>query len=171
MVYEVGDEITVKPDRLGKEGDPIANLNGYTVIVQGGTLHEENTLEIVHVNQGVIFTEIAPTAPKRKDIVVDKEEEFEQEFVVINRANMAIKDWELNDGDTIAELNPDYPEKMKCINAVKKEVLDREIEDWEDIPPNEIYPLIKKEGVDWWNFPENRLEKTGSVRRDSNYSQ
>lgn len=169
MKYEVGDEITVEPKMYGDEGDAIAYLDDQIVIVQGGKVGQEYTLQIEHISEGAIFTEYVPTAARRKDIVQDHHNEFQGEYVVINRGRMTISDWELEQGDTIADLNPEYPAKMKVINIVNKSKLDEKLEGWEDMPPNDIYPKIKDEGIKWVNLPEHRLEKTGSERSDSTY--
>lgn len=159
MNVEEGDEIEVEPYKYGKEGDAIASYNDHYVMVRGGKPGETYKLEIDHINQGIIFTELVPTAPRTGDIVEDTEDSDRKEYVVIHRTSMRVKDWEKTDGTTIADHNPDYHEESKNIAVVRTDFMEEQLPEWKEMKLSDIYPeVLEKDGLNWVNFPENRLK-------------
>ncbi len=82
-----------------------------------------------------------------------------QTAVVLKTPDKTISEWEVGNGYTVADNNPDYdPDEPVVVVAFKKDLNDR-WPDWTDTDPDDLYPEACDNGVKWYAFPESRLMK------------
>ena len=91
------------------------------------------------------------------DIVHDTEADEPIALVVVNVPGLELIEWELEDGDTLAEKTPKYPDDDEVIVVVPLDVLEGYIPDWDEREvPIPIEDLVEDE-VPFAPFPALQL--------------
>ncbi|QIB76505.1 hypothetical protein G3I44_14160 [Halogeometricum borinquense] len=113
------------------------------------------------------------------DIVYDRdrvdEDEVEEEdtslFVVVNLPEASIAEWEVDDGETVADRDPHYPPTDDVVVVVERDVLDEEIPSWDEREAELPLEALDEAGVAYTPYPSLRLRLyEPSHLRDSTFS-
>lgn len=94
------------------------------------------------------------------DTVLDREQDDEEELIVVKQSNRPIRDIPIDDGsETVADVNPEYDEYDDAVFCVYKDGLLRKLS---SVPDN-IEDFMKTgkfaiEDVDAYAFPSKRLK-------------
>jgi hypothetical protein len=93
------------------------------------------------------------------DRVVDTEDEEPNTAIVVLTPNAEATDWEVEDGDTVADYNPSYDADEYVVIVVFEEDLEDWWEDWHQHKADELFDEICERGHKFYAFPEGRLSE------------
>ncbi|MDY6780028.1 MAG: hypothetical protein SV760_05700, partial [Halobacteria archaeon] len=93
------------------------------------------------------------------DRVFDREGEVgdRSSAVVVLTPDMTTEEWEVEDGETVADRNPEYGDEPVVIVGFEDD-LDEWWTGWRDVPDGELFEEMKERGHKFYAFPESRLE-------------
>ena len=97
------------------------------------------------------------------DRVVDKESEDEKTAVVVLKPDATVSDWEVNNGETVADHNPGYDEGSPVVVVAFVEDLDEWWEGWREHEPYELFDGMCERGHKFYAFPRGRLRRLGGL--------
>jgi len=97
------------------------------------------------------------------DVVLDREGNDPDEAVVVNTPATPAEEWEVRyDERTVADDNPDYPADDPVVIVVYRDTLVEDQPHYCGVKPIPISTL-NEDGVQWYAFPESRLEYVGRM--------
>jgi len=79
--------------------------------------------------------------------------------VVILLPDTTITGWEVQEGTTVADMNPDYPGDSEVVLVTFEDDLDEWWPEWRDCDPSNLFEEICDRGHKFYAFPAPRLEK------------
>ncbi len=91
------------------------------------------------------------------DRVVDQESDDQSLAVVINKPNMTTSNWEVRDGDTVADLNPRYSSHDAVVLVAFEEDLDEWWPEWQEVEEDDLFEEMKERSHKFYAFPKSRL--------------
>lgn len=97
------------------------------------------------------------------DEVVDREADDPKNAVVVLTPDATISDWEVNEGETVFDHNPDYDEDTSVVIVAFVEDLDEWWEDWRKHEPYELFDEMCERGHKFYAFPSERLRKPDTL--------
>jgi len=97
------------------------------------------------------------------DEVVDTESNEKNEAVVVLTPDATIDDWEVTDGETVADHNPDYDGDSRVVIVAFVEDLDEWWEDWREYEPHKLFDEMCERGHKFYAFPEERLRSSHTL--------
>ena len=97
------------------------------------------------------------------DEVVDKEADEPKEAVVVLTPDAAISDWEVDEGETVADHNPGYDETTPVVVVAFVEDLDDWWDGWREYEPYELFDEMCERGHKFYAFPSERLRETSDL--------
>ncbi len=98
------------------------------------------------------------------DRVVDSESDDKKTAVVVLKPDATISDWEVDDGETVADHNPGYEEDSSVVIVAFVEDLDEWWEGWREHEPDELFDEMCERGHKFYAFPRGRLRETHGLR-------
>lgn len=98
------------------------------------------------------------------DRVVDTESEDEKTAVVVLKPDTTVSDWEVNDGETVADHNPGYDEGSPVVVVAFVEDLDEWWDDWCEYESHELFDEMCERGHKFYAFPRGRLRRLGDLK-------
>lgn len=87
--------------------------------------------------------------------VLDKEAETEDSALLIKVTSANLEEWDVEDGKTVADMNPDYDTDQKTALIVWQDRLD----DWDFTEAEDLYMDAVNKSIRFYAFPINRLER------------
>jgi len=94
--------------------------------------------------------------------VLDRDAENPSVAIVLRCPDQTVSEMFIN-GNSIAALNPDYPEDDKAVTVGFRSELDAEHPGWRAIDRAVLYDRINA-SVEWYTYPKKRLRMEGQDR-------
>lgn len=150
----------ILPSEAERDGDPVrvGTLHYSDGRVFGLELDAEELKDRVFADGGVIL-------PAEGDRVQDRDDDDPIPMRVLAVHRSRAKDVEIDDDQTVADVNPDYPDDARVVKCVFEGHLDRMVPEWDDWPADELNQRLYEYGEEWgvwvptYHYPVPRLEE------------
>lgn len=97
------------------------------------------------------------------DEVVDEEADDPKDAVVVLTPDATVSDWEVNEGETVSDHNPEYDDDTPVVIVAFVEDLDEWWEDWREYEPHELFDEMCERGHKFYAFPKERLREPSDL--------
>lgn len=96
------------------------------------------------------------------DRVVDSDDDEPALAVVLLTPDVEATDWDVEDGETVADHNPSYPDDSGVVIVSFVQDLDDWWDGWREREDHELFDEVCDRGHKFYAFPEPRLSKVPS---------
>jgi hypothetical protein len=100
--------------------------------------------------------------------VVDREADDPSLAVVLEREDVPAEEYTIAalDGDTVADVNPEYPGEAAVATVVFVEELAAYLERWDEYTPAVLQKHVNSAGLRTYSYPVPRLQLAGEADRE-----